>query len=335
MRSTTRTTRGRVAIAVLVIMAVVSVFVVRLVDIQVVQADSLNAQSLASRSDSTVTLGTRGDIVDANGVVLATSILRYAIEADPSAAASFKRPVADGSKTEVEVPKDQAVAELATAMKLDPAAITAILDADPTSRYALIAKSVDVSTYNAVRALDIPWLYYKADQSRSYPDGSVAGNLVGFVSADGQAQAGTELTEDKCLAGTNGSEVTETGEDGTGIPGSTVTTQQAVDGGTVQLTINSDLQYFAQEALAQRVTEVGAESGTVVVTEAKTGKILTAAEYPTVDPNNIDATDPEYRGAKVFSDPFEPGSTFKSITAASLIDAGAASTASQVSAPYE
>ena len=87
--TTTRTTRGRVAIAVLLIVAVVSVFVVRLVDIQVVQAEGLNAASLASRSDSTVTLGTRGDILDANGVVLATSILRYAIEADPSAVDEF------------------------------------------------------------------------------------------------------------------------------------------------------------------------------------------------------------------------------------------------------
>ena len=332
--TTTRTTRGRVAIAVLLIVAVVSVFVVRLVDIQVVQAEGLNAASLASRSDSTVTLGTRGDIVDANGVVLATSILRYAIEADPSAVDEFERPAADGSG-EVTITADQAIAELATAMGLDPAAITAILTADPSSRYALISKSVDVATYNAIRALDIPWLYYKADQSRSYPDGSVAGNLVGFVGEDGTALAGTELTQDTCLAGSDGSEITETGEDGVAIPGSTVTVTDAVDGGDVQLTINSDLQYFAQEALAQRVTEVGAESGTVVVTEAKTGKILTAAEYPTVDPNNIDATDPAYRGAKVFSDPFEPGSTFKSITAASLIDAGAATPDSQVLAPYE
>jgi cell division protein FtsI (penicillin-binding protein 3) len=334
--STTRTTRGRVAIAVLVIVAVVSVFVVRLVDIQIVQADSLNAESLASRSDSTVTFGTRGDIVDANGVVLATSILRYAIEADPSAAAGepFDRPAADGSG-DVKVTREQAITELATAMNLDPAVITAILTADPTSRYAVISKSVDVATYNAVRALDIPWLYYKAQQSRTYPDGSVAGNLVGFVAADGSPLAGTEITQDKCLAGSNGSEFTENGEDGTAIPGSTVTRKKAVDGGDVMMTINSDIQYFSQQALAQRVTEVGAESGTAVVMEAKTGKIIAAAEYPSVDPNNIDATDPQYRGAKVFSDPFEPGSTFKSITAASLVDAGAATPDSQVLAPYE
>jgi cell division protein FtsI (penicillin-binding protein 3) len=154
--TTARTTRGRVAIAILIIVAVVSVFVVRLVDIQIVQADGLNATSLASRSDSTVIMGTRGDIVDANGVVLATSILRYAIEADPSAVDAFTRPATDGSGDEVTVSAEQAITELGTAMGLDPAVITAILTADPTSRYAMISKSVDVTTYNAVRALDIP-----------------------------------------------------------------------------------------------------------------------------------------------------------------------------------
>lgn len=331
--SSVRSLRGRVSLAVMVIVALVGVFVFRLVDLQIVQAKDLNAASLSQRSDVVTTFGNRGSILDANGVVLADSVLRYTITASPRYAAPFSRSdAATGAKTDVSVA--EAATELATATGQPQADILSALTSDPTSDYSVVAKSINVDSYNAVRALKIPYLYYVAEQARTYPNGSVAGNIIGFVGADGQAQAGTELKENTCLAGQNGIESAQTGEDGVRLPGSTVETQPAVNGGDVVLTLNSDLQYFAQQTLAQRVQQVGGESGTVVVTEVKTGKVVVAAEYPTVDPNNVDGTAANFRGSQIFTSTFEPGSTFKAFTAAALVDSGAATPSSHVLAPY-
>lgn len=333
--SSVRSLRARVSFAVMVIVALVGIFVFRLVDLQIVQANDLNAASFSQRSDVVTTFGNRGSILDANGVVLAGSVLRYTITASPRYATTFTRTTdtATGAKSDVSVP--EAATELATATGQPQADILTALTADPASDYAVIAKSIDVDAYNAVRALNIPYLYYEAQQARTYPNGSVAGNIVGFVGSDGQAQAGTELKENSCLAGKNGIESAQTGEDGVRIPGSTVETRAAVNGGDIVLTLNSDLQYFAQQTLAQRVQQVGGESGTVVVTEVKTGKVLVAAEYPTVDPNNVDGTAADFRGSQIFTSTFEPGSTFKAFTAAALVDAGEATPESQVLAPYK
>lgn len=322
-------------VAMVVIVAVIAVFLVRLVDIQIVQANALNQASYDNMSHNTVAFGQRGDIVDRDGQVLASAVMRYTITLSPKQAAGFDRVVDKDAKTTESVTVEQAAQELATATGQTPEAVLALITTDPTSDYAVVAKEVDLAVFNAVRALDIPWIYYESNQSRTYPQGSVGGNLVGFVGTDGDALAGLEALDDSCLAGTDGIVSSELGADGVRIPGSTVTTKEAKDGGQLVTTINSDLQYFSQEVLAQRVQEVGGESGTATVMDSKTGELLAVAEYPTVDPNNRDATPAEYRGSQAFTAPFEPGSTFKTFTAAALVDAGLATPTTQVLAPFE
>jgi cell division protein FtsI (penicillin-binding protein 3) len=198
-------------------------------------------------------------------------------------------------------------------------------------------KSVDAAAFEQIRDLRIPWVYYQAKPARIYPNGAVAGNLVGFVGSENQAQAGIELSEDQCLAGEDGSEVYERSADGVRIPGSTVVTQEAVNGNDIVLTIDSDLQWFTQQTLAAYAQRWEAAWGTVVVQEVKTGRLLAVADYPTVDPNNVAATaaaDVSSLGSRAFTAPFEPGSTFKTLTAAALIDAGLANPGSRVVAPY-
>jgi cell division protein FtsI (penicillin-binding protein 3) len=327
-----RSTRRRAGLAVVIVVTIVAVFVFRLVDIQVVQADSLNAESTSALSNQTKIYGLRGDITDADGTVLASTVLRYDIEASPKSATSFDRTGSDG-KT-VTVTPQEAAAEIGQITGQTADSIMAILTADPTSDFAYIIKSVDVTTFTAVQNLDIPWLYYESSPQRTYPDGAVAGNLVGFVGSDDTGQAGVEQMDNACLTGTDGVESYEQGGDGVAIPGSTVTTKQAVPGGSVQLTIDSDLQWFAQQTLAAQVQATQGAWGTVVVQEVKTGKLLAVADYPSVDPNNIDATPAEDRGSIAFQGPFEPGSTFKALTAASLVDSGTANAGTQVAAPY-
>ena len=105
------------------------------------------------------------------------------------------------------------------------------------------------------------------------------------------------------------------------IPGTEVQ-QPAVDGGTLQLTINRDLQWYLQQLIAEQVQDMGAKRGTITVVEVATGKIRAAAEYPSVDPNDVSASEVKNQYSHIFTDPFEPGSTFKALTGSIVLDAG-------------
>lgn len=336
--TTSRSDRRRVAGTIVVLMLVICVFLVRLVDIQVVRAEALTADSVGNRSVDQTVYGSRGGIVTEGGVVLAESVMRYDITVSPKNVARFTRAVA-GSDKRAEVTVAQAAAELGSITGQSGDAIQLIISdalaANANSDFAYIAKQVDVDALRAINKLDIPWLYPRTHPSRVYPNGAVAGNLVGFVSGEGKAQAGLEIGQDACLTSQDGTETYQKGADGVRIPGSSVTTAQAVDGGDVVLSIDSDLQFFVQQTLAARAQETGAAWGSVVVEDAKTGKLLAVADYPSVDPNNVGGTkDPDDRGSRAFTNSFEPGSTFKALTAASVLDAGVADLNTQVVAPY-
>ncbi len=311
------------SLAVLAIFALVAVFIVRLVDIQLVNAAEINADSYNKRAQSLTTYGVRGPIVDTNGAILAASVERYDITASPRSA--LARADINGSVSD-------ALAKIAALTKQDPAKLMAALSADPTSDFAYLTKGVTLDVFQKVRALDIPWVYFELRPARTYPNGATAGNLVGFIGTDGP-QAGIELTADKCLASTNGSATYEKGEDGTRLPGSLVTTQLPKDGGTVKLTIDRDLQWYVQQRITQTYQSLGATWATAVVIRVKDGHLMAVADSPSVDPNNVNGVPNTALGSLAFSQPYEPGSTMKALTAASLIDAGAATPTSQVTAP--
>lgn len=317
--------RRRTAVTVLAVAATVGILGGKLVDIQVVRADDLQRESVNAKEVSTPLLGNRGDIVDADGTVLATTVYTY------TAAASPKDAIAGGRAKMVE-----AAAKIGAITGQGGDAVVALIDAalkdDPKSQYVLLKAGMDVGTFDKLDKLPYPWLTFTKKQARSYPNGAVAGNLLGFLSQGGDA--GLEKSENQCLAGENGEETYQRGADGVAIPGSTVVQKQAKDGGTLKLTIDSDLQWFAEQTLGQQVAATGSKFGFVTVAEAKTGKIKAVAQWPTLDPNNIDATDPSYWRLHPLTDPYEPGSTFKALTAAMLIDQGKASPTSQVLAPY-
>ena len=322
-----------------VVIALVGVFVVRLADIQIVQASELNAQSLNKREIRQVTYGDRGDIVSSDGTVLAGSVTRYNITAAPAFAedVTVTETAADGTTSKQPLTVEQVLARVADITGGDEAAMQKSISDDPEANFAYLVKGVDVDAFRAVRDLKnsgVSWLYYERQSARSYPNGSVAGNLTGFIGTDGP-QAGLELSADQCLAGTDGLQTYERGADGVQLPGSTVTTQEAAPGGTLALTIDSDLQYMAQQAVAEQAQAIGAESATAVVQEVKTGKLLAVADWPAVDPNDVNLTkDVADLGSKAFTSSYEPGSTFKAMTAAMLLDSGKAAPTSRVTVPY-
>jgi cell division protein FtsI (penicillin-binding protein 3) len=277
--------------------------------------------------------------------VLAESVMRYDIALSPKQA--LLGPVvreepdpADPSKrVEVEVPLEQVLAELGAVIGRSADELRAVIDAslesDPDSDFAYVAKLVDTEAYEQVKALDIPWVVPYEHPSRRYPNGAVAGNLLGFVGDEGDALAGLEYSEDACLAAEDGEmSYLHSLKDWVAIPGSEQVHTEARDGGDLQLTIDADLQYFVQRVAAEQVQATGAQWATVTVMEAKTGRLLAIADVPTVDPNAPSATESDDRGSRAFTAPFEPGSTFKALTAASVIDAGKGDPASGVTSDY-
>lgn len=328
----TRSPRRRTVVALAVVLAVLAGFIVRLVDIQVVNADDHIADSMDRALAGARTLyGERGSIVDATGQPLAGSIMLYDAQLDPSNVRTIKRKDDDGNT--VEITWEQSSAQIAEITGQTPEEVRKVVEdalaENPNSQYARLVKGLTTQQYRELADLGIPFLYFDPHPARAYPDGAVAGNLVGFVGLDGDPLAGIELSEDDCLSAKDGRVTYQRGADGVVIPG-TERREDAVDGGTLQLTINRDLQWFLQQLIAEQVQDMGAQSGSIMVAEVETGKIRAIAEYPTVDPNDVDASPEADRGSRAFVNWFEPGSTFKALTAATVIDAGGQSPLSTV-----
>ncbi|KAB1865036.1 peptidoglycan D,D-transpeptidase FtsI family protein [Microbacterium algeriense] len=328
---TTRATRGprrRTVVALAVILSVLVAFVVRLVDIQVVSADEHVSQSLTKIGAGDTIPGQRGAIVDAGGSVLASSVMVYDAQLSPLVITQLeekdpKLPWAEASD-KIAAITGQTGDDVRT-MVADALAV------DAKSQYVLLKRSLSTDQYIALKELKLAYLHFDSRETRVYPNGAVAGNILGFLDSSGSAQAGIEQMGQECLAPTDGEESYRTGANGVVIPGSERTVP-AVNGGSVQLTINSDLNWYLQQMIAEEAQAQGAKAGTVTVVEVKTGKIRAAAEWPALDPNDLDASTPETRASQIFHRDFEPGSTFKAITAAAAIEGAGLTPLSTVSA---
>jgi cell division protein FtsI (penicillin-binding protein 3) len=300
----------------------------RLVDFQVVRAEEIQEKSLDRRSVTTTLTALRGNIVDANGQTLAKTVFRYDINAAPKNVGPVRRTV-DGVLTERSVL--EIAMQLAPLVGLDLDELMSRLEGD--SEYVNLAKRVDADIYNQIKDLGVPWIFDDRFADRLYPNGAVAGNLLGFVGSDGTPLAGLERQYNTCLAGVDGQETFERGAEGVKIPTSNVTTQPTQHGGTLNLTIDADLQFFAQQVLADTVNDLNADWASAIVIEVATGRVLAAAEAPTVDPNDPGSLPPEDRGSRIFQTSFEPGSIMKSITTAIVLDTNTADEYDTVTAP--
>ncbi len=265
----------------------------------------------------------RGDITDAGGVVLATSIERRNVTADQSAVPEYKK---KGQKVGVA----GAAADLAPILGKSEAELSATLTG--SRRFVYVAKGITPLNWRRAQALGIPGIFSESTSTRSYPTSSAAASLVGWVGGDGSAGGGLELLLNKALEGKPGESTYEQSADGRIIPTGAQQITPAVPGRNVRLTIDSDLQWFAQNAIAQKVDETLAQSGTVVVMNVRTGQLAAVASYPTFDPNNIAKASGNLNN-KAFDEAFEPGSTAKVMTAAAALQEGVATPATPVTVP--
>jgi len=291
------------------------VFVIKLIDVQALTAPTYAGAATASREVTSVIPATRGTITDANGVALALTVQARNVTAD---------------QTLIKDPR-------ATAQLLAPLLGKSVgnIQARLTGnrRFIYVTKGITPKTWDAVKALRLAGIFSEATSTRVYPAGQVGANLVGFVGASGSGLGGLELSLQNTLGGTSGKQTFEVGAGGRQIPSGTDNLTPAVDGSDVRLTIDRDIQWVAQQAIAAKVAETGAESGTVVVMDPRTGNILAIATAPTFNPNKASASKPGNRGNRAVTDIYEPGSTSKIMTAAAVIEEGALKADSKITVP--
>jgi cell division protein FtsI (penicillin-binding protein 3) len=307
------------------VLLVVGLFFIRLIDIQVVRAAELSEESASVRTVTTEVWAERGTIIDRNGAVLAHNIDRYDITVSPKHVGDFRK--AGETVTVAEALTDISII---TGASYDE--MLSQVYADPSSEFAYLVKDVNTEQYRQIRELDIPWMYVERHQNRFYPYGEVTGSLTGMMGRDGPLE-GVEKKWDECLAANHGLTRYQRGLDGVRIPGTSEAIEPAVDGGSVHLTIDSDLQWFVLQEVAKAGLNLGAESGTAMVVEVETGDILAVADWPTFDPNEFADTPQAHMRAAAFTSAYEPGSTMKSITMAALLDLGLTGPGEQLVAP--
>lgn len=303
------------------VLFVFSIFAAQLLRIQGFDSSAVAAQALEQRTEKVVIPALRGKITSSDGVVLASSRARETVVADPTAVCTYKqqnKKTCDPTTTAAAV--DAAATALAPLLGRSASDLRPVLTR--TGRYQVLDRKVSPLTWRKIAKLGIPGIYKDSAEAvpeRVYPQGPASASLVGYVTNDGAAGGGLESMMDKALKGKAGYSVFEKAPDGSKIPGGRQGGVKAVDGEDVILTVNSTVQWYAQNALAQRMSEMGAQSGTVVVMDAKSGKVLALASYPTYDPNDIGRA----KGSlvnKAVSDVFEPGSTAKVMTIAAALE---------------
>jgi cell division protein FtsI (penicillin-binding protein 3) len=307
------------------VMLVSLVFFGRLVDVQIVRAAELQEQSLQLRTTSETLWASRGSIVDQFGNDLALDVDRYDISVNPSKAGDFRR-------AGVVVPLAQALAEIAQATGGDYDEMLYAISKDPSAQFTYLIKGVTPGAKDALRELDIPWLQIDLIRERTYPFGPVTANLTGMLGRD-EPLGGVELAENECLMAQNGVATYQKGADGVRLPGTTTLVEDPIHGGTAHLTIDSDLQWYVLQQLAEHGTALQAQHGSAIVVRVSDGHILAAADWPTFDPNDFTDAPPEHMGARTFSSPYEPGSIMKSMGIAMLIDGGHTTVADRIVAP--
>ena len=267
----------------------------------------------------------RGRIYDAQGLLLATNIVRDDVYVEPEQIV-LDYPDTFASEREKLVQQLHAVLPDIAEEKLSKA----LSSETPTYR---IAVSIDPMQSQKLRTLHLPYTFLEPRTWRNYPGGELAAQILGYVGnsqGDGPPQGiyGLEKKYNTPLSGKAGSLTAETDLNGNPLTVGPSTMQDKVDGANLTLTIDSIIQYQAQTQLEDLVKKSGAQSGTVVVLNAHTGAVVALVGAPTFDPNNYGnyASNKGCLGQlEVYSNPalycaYEPGSTMKAITMAAGID---------------
>lgn len=330
--------RPRLRLVGLVLTLVLAVFVVRLLQVQAVDASAYAAKAAVNRWVTHEVVADRGTITDRDGADLASTVDAFDITADPY--------LFTPAQTKVRDAPQQAAELLAPIVGGDATKIAAQL-AKPGSRYQIIATQQPPQVWNQIKDLKAAFadkavkgqgadvlagIFDEPHSKRVYPGGDLAAGVLGFVNAQGQGAGGLEAMLDKKLSGTNG-KIRYAQSNGRQVPTAGSQEQPAVPGDDVRLTLDRDIQWAAQSAISAQVAKSRADRGYVVVMDNRTGQVLAMADAPGYDPGDLAHADPAALGNAAMQDAYEPGSVSKLMSMAAILDTGTATPLTHVTVP--
>nr|WP_063061692.1 penicillin-binding protein 2 [Nocardia sienata] len=302
-----------------------TVVALQLLWIQTIAAPTLSAQAAGQRTAYQDLPATRGTITDRHGKSLAFTITAQSLNFQPI---RVRKDLADARAKDDSAPDpDRRLEDIARTVHRilgdegpKESELLEKLRSDQTFVY--LARNVDPRKADEITA-KFPEVGTERQDLREYPGGSLAANIVGATGWDGHGRVGLEASLDSALAGTDGSYTYDRGSDGAVIPGSLRDRQPAVDGNNVELTLDSYLQNYVQQQVQQAKDRSGAKSASAVVLDAKTGQVLAMANDNTFNPAlGPQHWDPAGLDNPSVTQPFEPGSVNKVVTAAAAVEYG-------------
>jgi len=282
------------------------IVIARLVQIQLVRHGDYVVKAARQQERTLALQPIRGSIMDSRGRILAESVAAESIYADPQA-------IGDRIRTA------KALASV-TALQMDARELAAKLNSN--SGFVWIARQLPLETSAAVKALKLPGVYFLDEHRRSYPRATLAANVIGYVGVDGEGLGGIEHSFDAQVRGRAGRvTLLRDARRGMYLVGGEGP-NRPIDGNDVVLTIDSVVQFIAERALEKVVAQYNAADGVALVMDPRDGRILAMASNPTFDPNRYRDFSPDDRRNRSVQDAYEPGSTFKVVTASAGLEEG-------------
>ena len=277
------------------VMVALTALVGRLVYINAKNGHTLLAQAARQQKSVVPLKARRGLIVDSQGRIIAGTILRQSVFADPK----------------VIPDKDAAAKQVAEILGVDAREIHEDLVAAGDRRFFVLQRGITDEQADRIRQSGVYGLGVFDEPARTYPMNSLAASIVGFVSPDGAGVSGLEHQCDEWLAGENGVKeiIRDAGRKAFWLADGGY--RPSRDGLHLVLTLDAEIQLAAEREIEAACKKYEAESGVAVVMHAKSGAILALVNYPGFDPNHYADYSPERYRNRALTDPAEPGSTFK------------------------
>ena len=281
----------------------------RLVVLQVFQHDELSARAERQQSETQKTPGKRGEIYDRKGRLLAYSVdadTIYAVPtdvADPAKTAALLCAAVDECTR-----KDRDQLQERLSRKRRSGGLTS---------FQYVKRRATPIEAKRIAALELKGIGFMKESKRFYPNRELAAHLLGYVGTDNAGLHGLEATFDKTVRGREGTMLVQT--DARGHAFSRLD-RPPTTGGSLELTIDEHLQFIVERELKAGVEAARADGGTVVAMDPYTGEILAMASWPTFNPNQYAGTSESALRNRAVQDLYEPGSTFKLVTASAAIE---------------
>ena len=279
----------------------------RLIYVQLVWGKELKYRATDQWNREIPIIAGRGTIVDANGQILVGNKTTYSIFVRPNAVENA----------------EYTATVLSGIFSIDPQAIFEKLNGGKVSEIT-VARQVSKESVEKLVSYSLPGVYYSRDNSRVYTYNDVLCQVLGFTSNDGSGLSGLEKYYDNILSGTNGEISYTTDIVGKETKNSVVVYNEAEDGDSLQLTIDIDIQLAAEEAMRSVYLSSGAKSVSCIVLNPQNFDILSMVNYPSYDLNDVPRDEKDKLNSlsrnSVVCDIYEPGSTFKVVTAAANIE---------------